>query len=95
MYGAVLHYLKAVDKAGTGDTATVAATMRATPVNNFMTVDGHIRPDGRTLRDNYVFRVKTPSESKGEWDLYAQVATIPAAEAFTPADPAVCTLSKA
>lgn len=95
MYGAVQHYLKAVDKSGTDDTTKVAATMRATDINDFMTVDGHIRPDGRTLRDNYVFRVKTPAESKGEWDLYTQVASIPAAEAFAPADPNVCALSKA
>ena len=95
MYGAVTHYLKAVDKAGTDGTAAVVAAMKATPVNDFMTVDGRIRDDGRTLRDNYVFRVKTPAESKGEWDLYAEVARIPAAEAFAPADPKACPLVKA
>ena len=94
MYGAVQHYLKAVDKAGTDDTAKVADMMRATPINDFMTVDGHIRADGRTLRENYVFRVKAPSESEGEWDLYTQIAIIPADEAFAPANPAVCALSR-
>ena len=94
MYGAVLHYLKAVDKAGTADTAKVVATMRATPINDFMTVDGRIRADGRTLRDNYVFRVKSPAESKGEWDLYTQVATIPADDAFAAGDAQVCPLIK-
>ena len=53
-----------------------------------------IRADGRTLRDNYVFRVKGPAESKGEWDLYAQVATIPADEAFAAGDAKVCPLLK-
>ena len=38
--------------------------------------------------------VKTPAESKGEWDLYAPVATIPADEAFAPADPKACPLVK-
>ncbi len=95
MYGAVMHYLKAVAKAGTDDTATVVGLMKATGINDFMTVDGHIREDGRTLRDNYVFRVKTPAESKGEWDLYTQIATIPAVEAFAPADPKACPLVKA
>ena len=94
MYGAVIHYLTAVDSVGTEDNTAVIAKMKATPINDFMTVDGHIREDGRTLRDNYVFRVKAPSESKGEWDLYAQVATIPAAEAFAPADPNACPLVK-
>lgn len=95
MYGAILHYLKAVDQAGTDDTAAVTGQMKATPINDFMTRDGHIRDDGRTLRENYVFRVKTPAESKGEWDLYTQIATIPAAEAFAPADPKACPLVKA
>ena len=95
MYGAILHYLKAVDQAGTDDTAKVAAIMKATPINDFMTSVGRIRDDGRTLRDNYVFRVKTPAESKGEWDLYTQIAKIPANEAFAPADPKVCPLVKA
>ncbi|MGI4801019.1 MAG: ABC transporter substrate-binding protein, partial [Janthinobacterium lividum] len=94
LYGAVQHYLKAVDKVGSDDTAKVAAMMRATPINDFMTVAGHIRPDGRVLRDNYVFRVKTPAESTGEWDLYTQIATIPAAEAFAPVEPGVCALNK-
>ena len=95
IYGAVSHYLKAVEQAGTDDTGKVAAVMKATPINDFMTSNGHIRADGRTLRDNYVFRVKTPAESKGEWDLYEQVAFIPANEAFAPGNPDVCTLLKA
>lgn len=94
MYGGITHYLKAVDKAGTDDNTAVIEAMKATPINDFMTVDGHIREDGRTLRDNYVFRVKAPSESKGEWDLYSQVSAIPAAEAFSPGDPKVCPLVK-
>ena len=95
MYGAIIHYLKAVDQAGTDDTAKVAAIMKATPINDFMTSAGRIRDDGRTLRDNYVFRVKTPAESKGEWDLYTEIAKIPANEAFAPADPKACPLVKA
>ena len=68
--------------------------MKAMPINDFMTKNGRIRADGRTLRDMTVFRVKTPAESKGEWDLYAPVATIPADEAFAPADPKACPLVK-
>jgi hypothetical protein len=56
--------------------------MKEMPVNDFMTKNGKIREDGRTLRDMYVFRVKSPAESKGEWDIYSEVATIPASEAF-------------
>jgi branched-chain amino acid transport system substrate-binding protein len=94
MYGAVMHYLKAVAAAGTDDTAAVLAKMKSTPINDFMTKNGMIREDGRVLRDFYIFRVKKPSESKGEWDLYSPVAKIPAAEAFPPADKQACSLVK-
>ena len=93
VYGAVKHYLNAVKAAGTDDTATVVARMKATPVNDFMTRDGTIRADGRVVRDVYVFRVKAPADSKGEWDLLTQIATIPGSEAFSAPDPA-CSLVK-
>ncbi|MES2536925.1 MAG: ABC transporter substrate-binding protein [Pseudomonadota bacterium] len=94
VYGAVTHYLKAVAAAGTDDTSKVIAKMRTTPINDFMTKNGSIRDDGRVMREFYVFRVKKPSESKGEWDLLTQTLTIPAAEAFQPADKAACSLVK-
>jgi len=94
VYGAVTHYLKAVAAAGTDETAAVLAKMKSTPINDFMTKNGVIREDGRVLRDFYIFRVKKPSESKGEWDLYSEVSKIPAAEAFAPADKQVCSLVK-
>ena len=40
--------------------------------------------DGRVERDMYLFRVKTPAESHGEWDLYEKVATVPFKDAFRP-----------
>lgn len=94
MYGAVMHYLKAVAAAGTDDTAAVLAKMKSTPINDFMTQNGKIREDGRVLRDFYIFRVKKPAESKNEWDLYAPVSKVPAAEAFPPADKQACALVK-
>lgn len=94
MYGAVLHYLKAVSQAGTDDTAKVLAAMRVMPINDFMTKDGHIREDGRVMRDQFVLRVKAPAESKGEWDLYSVVERLPPDVAFAPADPKSCPLVK-
>ncbi len=94
VYGSVQHYLKAVAAAGTDDTATVMARMKSTPINDMMTRNGFIRDDGRVVREGYVFRVKKPSETKGEWDLFALASTIPAAQAFQPADKTVCPLVK-
>lgn len=93
-YGAVMHYLNAVKAVGEDDAIKVAARMKETPVNDFMTKNGKIRADGRVVRDMYIFRVKTPAASKGEWDLYETLATIPGEEAFQKADPAACPLVK-
>ena len=93
VYGAVTHYLKAVKAAGTDDSGAVLATMKSMPVEDFMTKGGTIRPDGRLVREMHIFRVKTPAESKSEWDLFQPVSTIPPNEAFKAPDPA-CPLVK-
>ncbi len=89
-YGAVMHYLQAIKAAGTIDGPTVVANMKATPVNDFMTKDGHIREDGRLVRDMYLFKVKGPAESKGRFDYYSYLATIPGDEAFRPMEDGAC-----
>jgi len=40
----------------------------------------------------YLFEVKKPAESTGEWDLYKTLATIPAEEAFRPLSEGGCPL---
>ncbi len=81
VYGEVMHYLKAIQAAGTDDSDKVIAKMKETPINDFMTKNGSIRPDGRVMRDAYLFEVKKPDESKYPWDYYKLIATIPAAQA--------------
>lgn len=93
-YSGVLHYLRAVQAAGTRDADQVMAQMRAMPINDFMTHDGKLRIDGRVLRDMYLFQVKKPEESKSEWDLYKLVAKIPAEQAFRPLSEGGCPLVK-
>ena len=93
-YGAVMHYLKAVEAAGTLDGPTVAAKMREMPVNDFMTKNGRIRQDGRLVRDMYLFRVKSPEESRYRFDYYELLATIPGEEAFKPMEEGRCLLLK-
>jgi branched-chain amino acid transport system substrate-binding protein len=91
-YGAVMHYLKAVAAAGTVDGPTVAAKMREMPVNDFMTSNGKIREDGRLVRDMYLFKVKSPEESKYKFDYYQLLATIPGNDAFRPQEEGGCPL---
>jgi branched-chain amino acid transport system substrate-binding protein len=93
-YSATLHYLKAVKATGSKDADKVMEQMRATSIDDFMTHDGKLRADGRVLRDMYLFQVKKPEESKGEWDLYKLVQKIPATQAFRPLNDGGCPLVK-
>jgi branched-chain amino acid transport system substrate-binding protein len=64
------------------------------PVNDFMTRQGTIRADGRLVRDMYLFQVKSPAESRGGFDYYKLVATIPGNQAFRPLGEGGCPLAK-
>jgi len=94
VYSSTLHYLQAVQAAGTTDSGAVMEKMRNAPIHDFFAHDGHIRPDGLMVHDMYLFQVKTPSESKGPWDLYKRVAVIPGDEAFQPLAQSRCLLVK-
>lgn len=93
-YSSTMHYLKAVEAAGTTDAQTVMAKMREMPINDFFAHDGKIREDGRMVHDMYVYQVKTPAESTGEWDLYKLINTIPGDQAFRPLAESECPLVK-
>ncbi len=94
IYSATTHYLKAVQAAGTDETQAVMEKMRATPINDFFVKNGKIRDDGRMVHDMYLYEVKKPTESKGAWDYYNLVATIPAEQAFLPLSESKCPLVK-
>lgn len=94
VYSSVHHYLKAVAAAGTDDGTKVADKMRELPVEDSFTHGAKIRADGRVLRDLYVTEVKTPEESKGPWDYWKIVSTIPGDKAWRPASESDCPLLK-
>lgn len=94
VYSSVLHYLKAVKAAGTDDGKVVAGKMRELPVNDVLAQNGKVRADGRMEHDMYLIQVKTPSESKGAWDYYKVLRTIPASQATMPLAESKCTLVK-
>lgn len=94
VYASVLHYLKAIEAAGNKDSAAVMAKMKELPTDDPLFGQGEIRVDGRKIHDMYLFRVKTPDQSKAPWDYYETVATIPAAEAFRPLADGNCSLVK-
>lgn len=89
-YAVARAYFRAVAAAKTTDTAVVIAKLHELPVDDSLMHHASIRPDGRVIHDTYLFRVKTPAESKGPYDVYNLVATIPAAEAFRPLEQSLC-----
>jgi branched-chain amino acid transport system substrate-binding protein len=94
-WGAVTHYLKAIQAAGTDAAGPVMEQMRAIPINDFMTRNGRLRIDGTVQRDMFLLRAKMPAQSKSEWDLLEVAETIPAADAFRPMNEGGCPLVKA
>jgi branched-chain amino acid transport system substrate-binding protein len=91
VYSSTMHYLKAVQAAGTDRTEDVMAKMRQMPVD-FWGAEGHVREDGRMVHDMYLFEVKKPEESSGPWDYFKLRATIPAEDAFQPLQKSACPL---
>jgi branched-chain amino acid transport system substrate-binding protein len=93
-YSSTLHYLKAVQAAGTDDAKAVMAKMREIPINDVMTKNGKLREDGRVERDMYLFQVKSPAESKSKDDIYKLLATVPGNEAYRPLKDGKCPFIK-
>jgi branched-chain amino acid transport system substrate-binding protein len=93
-YSSTMHYLQAIQAAGTDEAQAVMSKMREMPINDFFAKNGRIREDGRMVHDMYVYDVKKPSESKGEWDYYKLREVIPGDQAFRPLKDSACPLVK-
>jgi branched-chain amino acid transport system substrate-binding protein len=91
-YSSTMHYLKAIEAAGTDEAQAVMKKMKEMPINDFFAKNGRIREDGRMVHDMYVYQIKSPAESRHEWDYYKLVDTIPAEEAFRPLSQSECPL---
>jgi branched-chain amino acid transport system substrate-binding protein len=85
-YSATLHYLKAVASMGAAEAKksgrAVVERMRGVPLDDDVFGKSTLRADGRVLHTAYLFEVKKPEESKGPWDYYKTIASVPAEEAF-------------
>lgn len=90
-YSATLHYLQAIQKAGSADADAVAKAMREMPVSD-ATAKGVVRADGLFQRDFFLWQIKSPEESTGEWDLLKLVSRIPAEQAALPLAESECSL---
>jgi branched-chain amino acid transport system substrate-binding protein len=96
VYGATLHYLKAVDALGgiSTDGKAVVDKMKELPTDDPLFGKGVIRADGRKLHNMYLFQVKEPEQSKYPWDYYTLIKTIPPEQAWRPLDQGGCDFLK-
>ncbi|MGF6310010.1 branched-chain amino acid transport system substrate-binding protein [Bradyrhizobium sp. i1.8.4] len=96
VYAGLTHYFKALEALGGNphDGAKVVAKMKTIPTDDPLFGKGEVQANGRVIHDAYLFEVKKPSESKGPWDLYKLVGTVPGNQAFTPLDKSTCALLK-
>jgi branched-chain amino acid transport system substrate-binding protein len=99
VYSSLLHYLKAASDMGVAQAkasgAAAVERMKAMPTDDDCFGAGRIREDGRKIHPCYLFQVKKPSESKGAWDYYRLLATVPADEAFRSTKDGGCPMVKA
>ena len=94
VYSSVMHYLKAVEAAGSDEGKVVAAKMKELPIKDMFARNGKVREDGRLVHDMYLARVKTPAQTSKPWDYYEIVRTIPGDQAYLPLDRSPCPLVK-
>ena len=97
VYSSVLHYLEAVSKTGSAtDGAKVVETMKSTRYDDPLFGDTVVRQDGRAVHAMYLVEVKKPSESKGPYDYFKVLETIPPDQAFRPLaeERGICSLVK-
>ena len=93
-YSATLAYLNAVKAVGSTDSDKVMEQLHKTKINDMFVKDGVIRPDGLLEHDMYIVQVKTPAESKGDWDFYKILKTMKGEEAFGKLADSACPLVK-
>jgi len=94
VYSSTLQYLKAIQAAGTDDADAVMKKLKEMTLNDATVKGGKIRADGRMVHEFYLYQVKSPGESKGEWDLYKLISTIPGDQAFQPLSLSRCPMIK-
>ena len=93
-YSSVAFYLSGVKATGTDDADALMKWMKSNKVNDFYAKNGVVREDGRMVHDMYLMQVKTPKESKGPWDYYKVVATLPGDDVYTKLSESTCKLVK-
>jgi branched-chain amino acid transport system substrate-binding protein len=95
-YSCAIHYLKAVAEVGVARAKAsgieVINVMKRMPTDDDAFGPGRVREDGRKIHPAYLFEVKSPAESRREWDYYKLISTVGAEDAFRPLNEGGCPL---
>ncbi len=95
-YSAAMHYLKAVASLGVvqgkADGAAVVRRMKEMPTDDPLFGQGTVRADGRKIHSMHLFQVKTPAESRGAWDYFKLLHSVPPEQSFRPMAEGGCPL---
>ncbi len=97
IYSAATHTLRAasalgLDRAKASGRA-LCQQMKAMPTDDPLFGPGEVRADGKFLHPMYVWKVKSPGESKGAWDFCHRIGEITAVDAFQSAQELGCNLT--
>ncbi|MES2529404.1 MAG: ABC transporter substrate-binding protein [Pseudomonadota bacterium] len=92
-YSSTMTWLKAAEAIKTLDADAVMKYLKSTPHKDFF-AQGTIRADGRYVHDMYLMQVKSPAESKREWDYFKRIATLPGDQVFQSKEESRCALWK-
>lgn len=92
VYSSVKAYLEAVARSRSTDGATVVREIKRQPIHDDAFGDVQVRADGRAVHAMYLFRVKTPAESKWPNDLLERIGALNGTEAFRPLADGGCPL---
>jgi len=96
MYAATEHLMKAMARVrSANDGVKLVDAMKAIPTDDALFGKGTIRVDGRKLHPMYLYKAKSPAESKYDWDYFALVSAIKPEDAFRPLDNGGCPFVKA
>ncbi|NCY24995.1 MAG: ABC transporter substrate-binding protein [Alphaproteobacteria bacterium] len=97
-YSAAMHYLKSAASLGVAaaraDGAAAIRRMKEMPTNDPLFGPGQVRADGRKIHPMHLFLVKSPGESRGPWDYFQLLRSLPAGQSFRPMAEGGCALAR-
>jgi branched-chain amino acid transport system substrate-binding protein len=88
-YSAAMNYLEAIQSAGTDNSDAIVKQLEGKKINDLFLRNGEVRAaDHNVIHDVYQVKVKSKDQVKEDWDYEEVVKTIPAADAYGPANTA-------